>query len=317
MTHKSKKNVPCSCGTVLLCFYLICVLLTTALAGSENDVPKLTSLPGNVFSDFKIYAKETLRTENLPVIGAVVASTAILIYYDQKLVDSAQKLGRNLGLGNKDGTETYIRIKNLSIFRGPSDFGSTLYFLGDGWLHSSIAASFYCYGLSKKNTRAIKTGYALMEGLGTIGIASQVIKHITGRESPSVATSERGVWRFFPSPAEYNKRIPAYDAYPSGHLATALMTTTVISANYPEYRLVRPIGYGLMTLLAFQMMNNGSHWASDYPIALAMGYGFGKIAVKRANGEYAQDKEKKTGFNYRIFPSLDTNVPGIILLARY
>jgi hypothetical protein len=34
-----------------------------------------------------------------------------------------------------------------------------------------------------------------------------------------------------------------------------------------------------MGLLSFQMMNNGVHWASDYPLALAIGYGLGKVAV--------------------------------------
>lgn len=27
------------------------------------------------------------------------------------------------------------------------------------------------------------------------------------------------------------------------------------------------------------MMNNGAHWASDYPVAIAVGYGLGKRAV--------------------------------------
>lgn len=26
-------------------------------------------------------------------------------------------------------------------------------------------------------------------------------------------------------------------------------------------------------------MNNGVHWASDYPLGLALGYGLGKVAV--------------------------------------
>jgi hypothetical protein len=37
----------------------------------------------------------------------------------------------------------------------------------------------------------------------------------------------------------------------------------------------------MMALLGFQMMNNDVHWASDYPLAIAIGYGLGKHAVSR------------------------------------
>jgi hypothetical protein len=36
-----------------------------------------------------------------------------------------------------------------------------------------------------------------------------------------------------------------------------------------------------MGALGFQMMNNDVHWASDYPLALAIGYGLGKHAASR------------------------------------
>jgi hypothetical protein len=41
----------------------------------------------------------------------------------------------------------------------------------------------------------------------------------------------------------------------------------------------------MMTMLGLQMMNNGVHWASDYPVALALGYGLGRIAVRRGRQE--------------------------------
>ncbi|HEX8658769.1 MAG TPA: hypothetical protein VF690_14595, partial [Hymenobacter sp.] len=62
--------------------------------------------------------------------------------------------------------------------------------------------------------------------------------------------------------------------------ATAMATVTVIADNYPEYRFIRPLGYSLMGLLSYSMLNNGVHWASDYPIGIALGYAFAKIAVR-------------------------------------
>ena len=78
---------------------------------------------------------------------------------------------------------------------------------------------------------------------------------------------------------------------PSGHMATGMMTITVISANYPDNKYIRPVGYALLAGLGFQMVNNGVHWASDYPLGLAVGYGIGKAiaaggktAARRASG---------------------------------
>jgi len=84
-----------------------------------------------------------------------------------------------------------------------------------------------------------------------------------------------------PDQIEYHKHVPKYDAFPSGHLATAMVMATVIAEKYPEKKFIQPIGYTLMTILSFEMVSNGVHWFSDYPLALAIGYSSGKITVFR------------------------------------
>ena len=42
-----------------------------------------------------------------------------------------------------------------------------------------------------------------------------------------------------------------------------------------------------MGLLGYAMLNNGVHWASDYPLGIAMGWGFAKLAVARGRRESA------------------------------
>ncbi|HOI41797.1 MAG TPA: phosphatase PAP2 family protein [Elusimicrobiales bacterium] len=279
----------------------------------DTDYPRLTALPGNVFSDIKIYGKETFRKENIKPALGIAAATGILIYYDQKIIDEMQRFGRKLGLGNEDRTTPYIKAGGLSLFRGPADTGSTLYFLGDGWVHSSILAGFYAYGYIADSPRAVRTGYALMEGLGTTAVIGQVLKRSTGRQSPFVATSDRGIWHVFPNQSDYNKHVAFYDAFPSGHLMTAMMTVTVISTNYPEYKAIKPVGYTLMSLLAFQMMNNGVHWASDYPLALSIGYSMGKIAARRSQGEFGGGKGKDSAL---ILPDIGPDRAGIIAMKR-
>jgi hypothetical protein len=92
-----------------------------------------------------------------------------------------------------------------------------------------------------------------------------------------------GKWQLLPDPIEYGNNVPKYDAFPTGHLATAMATVTVIADNYPEYKLIRPIGYSLMALCGFAMVNNGVHWVSDYPYGITLGYSMAKITTARSN----------------------------------
>jgi hypothetical protein len=301
---------------VLLLLLLLCFAAAVDAAEDQLAYSKLTQLPSDFVSDVKVYSGETFRKKNvMPALG-IAAATGLLIYYDEKLIDGAQSVGRSLHLGNKDNTTPYIKLGNLPIFRGPSDTGSALYFLGDGWLHFSIAGGFYSYGYLADSPRAVRTGYALLEGIIASGAVTQLLKRSTGRESPFVATAEAGKWRFFPNQKDYNKQVSHYDAFPSGHLATAMVTVTVISTNYPEYPAIAPVGYGIMTLLAFQMMNNGVHWASDYPLALSLGYSFGKIAARRSQGKFKTPGSSENSSGLIILPDLAPGRAGIIAMTR-
>ena len=299
---------------------LCCCLLLPAvsLAASDTPAPRLADIPGNIVSDYRVYARETFRREKVPAALGLVAATGLLIHYDQELIAGAQKQGRRLGLANVDNTRPYIKAWGLPILRGPSDTGSALYFLGDGWLHFSICGGFYAYGYLADSSRAVRTGYALLEGLGTTALLTQFLKRTTGRESPFVATAEAGRWRFFPDQGDYNTHVSHYNAFPSGHLATAMMTVTVISTSYPEYPAIAPVGYGLMSLLAFQMMNNGVHWASDYPLALSIGYSLGKISANRAHGRFAKSaKPAGDGTKFLLLPDFGGGRTGILAAASF
>lgn len=68
---------------------------------------------------------------------------------------------------------------------------------------------------------------------------------------------------------------------PSGHIATFMVTITVIATNYPEIKWIKPVGYSLMGIIAFEMMASRVHWVSDYLLALLIGYVVGKTAANR------------------------------------
>lgn len=246
--------------------------------GSTLAYPKpgLWRTIGSGPSDWGLFVKQSFKKENLPWLGAIGASTVLLIHYDEKIYSATKKAGRKLSISSKDNTKTYLKIGGVSVFRGPSDLGSAMYFLGDGWINIGLFGYFETYGWLKDDWRAAQTGHQLAEGLLVTGFTTQIIKRVTGRETPRAASAKRGVWRMFPSFKDFQAHRTRYDAVPSGHMATGMMTVTVIAENYPDNRYVKPIGYALLTALGFQMVNNGVHWASDYPLGLAVGYGVGK-----------------------------------------
>jgi hypothetical protein len=227
-------------------------------------------------SDIGSFFGDSLKKENLPWLAAIGASTLILIQYDQKIYDSARRTGRSLNISSKDKTKAYLKLGGVSVFRGPADLGSALYFIGDGWISIGLFGYFKTHGWLKGDWRASQTGNQLAEGLIATGLVTELMKNITGRETPSSATGNGGVWRMFPGFKEYVAHRTRYDAFPSGHLTTGMMTVTIIAENYPDNKYVKPIGYTLLAGLCFQMMNNGVHWASDYPLGIAVGYGLGK-----------------------------------------
>jgi hypothetical protein len=125
--------------------------------------------------------------------------------------------------------------------------------------------------------RASQTANQLGEGLIATGLVTEAMKNVSGRETPERQSAKGGVWRMFPGLGQYAKNRPRYDAFPSGHLASAVMTMTVLAENYPDNAYIKPIGYTLLGGLCFQMINNGVHWAGDYPLGFAVGYGLGKV----------------------------------------
>jgi hypothetical protein len=285
----------------------------------------------NVFLCFKTYADDYQRPKTFDFIkdvprslkegwnysfntepatlwtwGAVLGSSAILYIYDEKIYTQAKILGNKLGLGNNDHTKPMVKLGKLNVFRGPTDVGSTMYFIGDGWLQASIAAGFALNGKLSNSNKEMQTGSQIMNSLVTASVPTQILKRATGREDPNRTTTYRGRWRPFSS--NYSKDVSAYDAVPSGHIMAATSTLTVIDTNYPEYRsIIRPVGYTAITLLGFQMVNIGVHWAFDYPLGIAMGYVFAKVAT--THGKVASEKAPSitTFSDWEILPLYISN----------
>ena len=247
--------------------------------------PKPFEFAKNVPLDLYQLGKTAFSKSNLPKLGAILAGTAVLMVFDQKITNAAQQFGRYINL---DPTHKFTRVEvfKMPIIDLPGNLNAAFYFLGEGWPSIMIAGGFYSYGLATNDYRALQTTSELTEMFFTLAITTQFLKRISGRESPFIAMTTGsgtpgGEWRPFTNPKTYQGNVSSFDAFPSGHLATAMATVTILAGNYPDNKYIKPVGYSLMGLLGFAMLNNGVHWMSDYPLAIAIGYTCGKIALSR------------------------------------
>jgi hypothetical protein len=242
-------------------------------------------------SDIAGLGKAAVSKKNLPKLGAILAGSALLVLVDQPITDAARQFGRYINLDPARKSRTLIEFNiggfKVNAMEIPDNLNSSFYYLGEGWASMLIAGGFYSYGLVKNDYRAIQTTSQITESIFALGLTTQFLKRITGRQSPFRAMDENGVpggdWHLFPAPAKYQKNVSNYDAFPSGHMATAMATVTILANNYPEKKYIKPLGYSLIGLLGYSMLNNGVHWISDYPLAIAIGYTCGKIAVSRGH----------------------------------
>lgn len=228
-------------------------------------------------------AKIAFRKESIKPWAIIAGSTAVLLLLDQEIAGKVQQASRHIGL---DATRIYhkgisfnIGSTNLDIYEPPGNLNTAIYSIGEGIPPLLIAGGLWGFGLIKNDYRARTTASQIVQATLAAGIMTQLLKRTTGRESPFRATQPGGAWRPFPKPSVYQKNVPMYDAFPSGHMGTLVSTFVVITENYPEKKWIKPVGISIMTLVGLSMINNDVHWASDYPLAVGMGYAFGKATV--------------------------------------
>ena len=228
---------------------------STAQRSSLKWYSMITNIPG----DWVTYYKQEIQPTSIPVFLGLGVLTAGLIVTDDATYEVSDRW-----------------YKNSKTVSDVSDFFVSL---GDGKSQFALAGLFAAYGLVSDDHKALRTGSQIVQAVLASGAVVQLLKHVTGRESPFVRSSATGIWRFFPNQLDYLKHVPAYDAFPSGHICTALATVIVIAENYPETKWIRPVGYVVSGLVGIGMVNRGIHWYSDYPLGLALGYAFGMIAA--------------------------------------
>lgn len=244
---------------------------------SGEYLPEWYDMIGRIPGDWLEFSKRTFQLRKVPAIVGATGLTAALIIVDRQWWWTEKKW--------------YRESPN---FRGFSDWMNYAF---DGTIELGIVGGFAAYGFLFGDSRALRTASQTTEAVLACGAVVQLLKYATGRESPLYSTTRTGKWDFFPDHEEYAKNVQRYDAFPSGHLSSAVATLIVISENYPELTWLAPVGYVVLGAVASSLVACSVHWWSDYPLALALGYSFGQIAAHPLEMVVA---ERKSGSGTKI-----------------
>ena len=250
--------------------------------------PRFFNFITGVPSNYKNLGKAIVQKENLKWLGLTAFATGVLFAGDEFLLEESERV-QDVGVTKKHHYKIVGGMVDI-----PTNTSAALYHLGHGNTSLIVGIGLLTAGGIKKDYRAIHTSSEILEGLLTLGVMTQGLKRIIGRESPHAATQPRGSFHGFPGWNEYMKNTSHYDALPSGHVATLTSTVTILSKNYPTIKWIKPVGYTLIALMGVEMMNSEVHWASDYPLGFLIGYSVGSVV---ANGKIT--KVKKEAFSGR------------------
>jgi membrane-associated phospholipid phosphatase len=243
--------------------------------------PNLFKSLGKIPDDMWYMAKAPFKKDNIVGVGAVVGSSILLVALDQKISNGVRNISDKIALNPEENYDVPFAPGGVRIIKVPQNLNSLFYQFGEGGTSMLLAGGLWIYGKAKHDYRATSTASDLTETFVAMGVTTQILKRITGRQSPSAATTNGGLWRPFPAFKNYQQNTSSYDAFPSGHLATMMATVTVLAYNYPEKKWVKPVGYSVMGLTAWAMINAKVHWIGDYPLAIAIGYLAGKVTTMR------------------------------------
>ena len=275
----------------------------------------LTSLPhdavGLITTPFK--------KKNIKPLIFIAGSTALLMLIDQPVTDGFQQFSRNIHFKTDEQYRDIINLrlgkKDVSLLKAPKNINTALYQIGQGFPSLIIGAGLFMYGKIHNNYRALSTASQLAETFILMGVSTQILKRITGRQSPSNAIDDKGGdWHFLPSFRKFQNNTPNYDAFPSGHLATLMSTVTILAGNYPEKRYIKPLGYSITCLVGLAMINNNVHWISDYPLAIGLGYLCARQVMRHSRKIETSSvfKKKKADLSYTFNILNGRFIPGIV-----
>ena len=272
---------------VILVLVLLCPVAGAETSSNELNFPAMTPAkrPGlldflvNLPEDWKHWAGQVVAPENTETVLALTALTGFTILTDYETWQGFAKLHEE---------DKFIRNMNRQAE-----------FAGQGVSQFALAGLFLAAGIVDSDNRALRTGSQIMEVIIGTGMVIQLGKHVTGRQSPFKSSSRTGDWVLFPDQVNYNRNVQAHDAMPSGHIATAQATVSVIVENYPEKKWIPYVGYPLVAWVGMGLVGTSIHWLSDIPFGIAIGHSMAKSVTR---GNYKKSETPSASYWPEIQP---------------
>lgn len=153
-----------------------------------------------------------------------------------------------------------------------------------------VTGAFGGYSIIYNDRKAFQTTLLCMQAAITSGTWVRLGKMLTGRERPMATYIDNGSHQdFWWGPfQQFNPRISStrgmayFDAFPSGHAATAFSIASVFAHQYPDKPFVSPVAYTIAALVGITRLTEHDHWMSDVFAGAFIGYLCGKQVVKHA-----------------------------------
>ncbi len=176
--------------------------VTTVQINDSNQIsyerPKAYSFLTNIPCDWAQAGKMAISKKGLITLSAVTVTTLLCLSVDRPAMDAVQRFGHWAGISGERKFKTGIGFKlggiQVNMLDLPQNLNSTLYFIGEGWPSILLTAGVLTKGLITNDNRAILTASQFAESYLAMGVTVQVLKRLTGRQSPFVATSRTGEW---------------------------------------------------------------------------------------------------------------------------
>jgi membrane-associated PAP2 superfamily phosphatase len=235
-------------------------LSRTDVAELHNNTPEWHSVVTNPPADWYVFSEQMLNIDRVRDVLYIGIITGGLMVVDQQLYDVTQDVRRQ--------SPFVKRLNKYSVA------------VGDGKYQFAATGGLALYGWIGGDERCLRTASQMAESIIAVGIVVQVLKRITGRESPAASTQNGGMWRFFPNLRQYTKNEPQYYSFPSGHISSTTAALTVINENFPESAgWLRPASYAIIGMVGVGLVGERMHWYSDLLPGIALGYSFGLISA--------------------------------------
>lgn len=141
--------------------------------------------------------------------------------------------------------------------------------------------AFLAYGAIAKDDKAVETAGLAASAMVQSGLLVQVGKVLTGRRRPADGNGE-DLWT---GPAGYFRKAEAgqtarFNAFPSGHTATAFSLATVVAMQYRDEAWVPLVSYAMAAGVGLSRLSGNRHWLSDVVFGGVAGYVVARMVVR-------------------------------------